>query len=33
MGYAYRYLECVTISIINNCFNFVPNLIDAICPK
>jgi len=33
MGLIERYLEAVSIALINNCFEFIPNMIDAICPK
>jgi len=33
MGLVEKYCEAVTIAIIDNCFDFIPKMIDAICPK
>jgi|GEM_PF-1276217 len=33
MGLIEKYLEAVSVALINNCFGLIPNMINAICPK
>jgi len=33
MGLIEKYFEAVTIAIIDNCFEFIPNMVNAVCPK
>jgi hypothetical protein len=33
MGLIERYLEAVSVALINNCFGLIPDMLDAICPK